>query len=303
MFQLTQLRCFVAVATELHFGRAARLLNMTQPPLTRQIQLLEHEVGVSLLERAGGTVRLTHAGAVFQREAEDILRRSQAATLAARRAMRADAGSVTLGFIPAASFTLLPRLLGAITAHLPDIQVLLREMQTADQIEALGADRIELAIVRPFAPRSFADGAVLVREPFVLALPRSHPLTGAASLPIGALEGQPFIEFCPSESRYLYEVVAGRLRAAGVVPQTVQTLSHTHSILSLVDAGIGVALVPQSSMRLGYPDVVFRPLDDASGLDVEMHLAWRRGSRHPVANSLRELIEQSFRPDQASPPS
>jgi len=303
VFQLTQLRCFVAVATELHFGRAARLLNMTQPPLTRQIQLLEHEVGVSLLERAGGTVRLTHAGAVFQREAEDILRRSQAATLAARRAMRADAGSVTLGFIPAASFTLLPRLLGAITAHLPDIQVLLREMQTADQIEALGADRIELAIVRPFAPRSFADGAVLVREPFVLALPRSHPLTGAASLPIGALEGQPFIEFCPSESRYLYEVVAGRLRAAGVVPQTVQTLSHTHSILSLVDAGIGVALVPQSSMRLGYPDVVFRPLDDASGLDVEMHLAWRRGSRHPVANSLRELIEQSFRPDQASPPS
>jgi DNA-binding transcriptional LysR family regulator len=93
VFQLSQLRCFVAVATELHFGRAAVLLNMTQPPLTRQIQLLEHELGVRLLERAGGTVRLTLAGGTFLREAEDILRRSQAATLAARRAMRAASAS------------------------------------------------------------------------------------------------------------------------------------------------------------------------------------------------------------------
>jgi DNA-binding transcriptional LysR family regulator len=157
VFQLTQLRCFVAVATELHFGRAAASLNMTQPPLTRQIQLLEHEVGVRLLERSGGNVRLTPAGAVFLHEAEDILRRSQAATLAARRAMRADAGSVTMGFIPAASFTLLPQLLAAVQAQLPDVQVVLREMQMVEQIEAIGTDRIELGIVRPFAPRSFTE--------------------------------------------------------------------------------------------------------------------------------------------------
>ncbi|CAM4071602.1 LysR family transcriptional regulator [Bordetella tumulicola] len=297
MFQLTHLRCFVAVATELHFGRAAKLLNMTQPPLTRQIQLLEHELGVTLLERAGGTVRLTHAGTVFQREAEDILRRSQAATLAARRALRADAGSVTVGFIPAACFTLLPRLFSAIKSALPCIHVLLREMQTADQIEAIGADRIELGIVRPFAPRSFTDSSVLIREPFVLALHRHHPFAQAKTVPLASLEGQPFIEFCPSESRYLYEVVAGRLRTQGVVPLTVQILSHTHSILSLVDAGIGLALVPQSSMRLGYQDVVFRPLDDATGLTVELHLAWRAGSQHPVTNELRSVIQGTFHVD------
>ena len=204
MFQLTQLRCFVAVATELHFGRAAASLNMTQPPLTRQIQLLEHEVGVLLLERAGGSVRLTPAGEVFLREAEDILRRSQAATLAARRAMRADAGSVTMGFIPAASFTMLPQLLATVRAQLPDVQVMLREMQTADQIEAIGADRIELGIVRPFAPRSFTESAAIFREPFVLAIPAEHPLAQLESIPLCALEGQAFIEFCPSESRYLY---------------------------------------------------------------------------------------------------
>lgn len=296
MFQLTQLRCFVAVATELHFGRAAALLNMTQPPLTRQIQLLEHEVGVELLERSGGIVRLTHAGSVFLREAEDILRRSQRAMLAAQRAIRAGAGTVTVGFIPAASFTLLPRLMSALTTRLPDVHAMLREMQTTDQVEALGAGRIDLAIVRPFSPRTFTEAAVLVREPFVLAMPRQHPLAAAERLPVAALHGQPFIEFCPSESRHLYEIVAGRLRAEGVIPNAVQTLSHTHSILSLVDAGVGVALVPQSSMRIGYADVAFRPLDDAPGLEVEMHLAWRKGLTHPVASSARQMIIDTFSP-------
>ena len=294
MFQLSQLRCFVAVATELHFSRAAALLNMTQPPLTRQIQLLEHEVGVSLLERAGGNVRLTPAGTIFLREAEDILRRSQAATLAARRAMRADAGSVTIGFIPAASFTLLPQLLAAITAGLPDVQVVLREMQTADQLEAIGADRIDLGIVRPFAPRAFAESTPMFREPFVLAIPVGHALAKREKLPIAALEGQAFIEFCPSASRYLYEVVAGRLRAEGVAPQTVQTLSHTHSILALVDAGLGVALVPQSAHRLGYAGVRFRPLDEARSLDVDIHLVWRRGGREGVADTVRRTIQDAF---------
>jgi DNA-binding transcriptional LysR family regulator len=284
----------VAVATELHFGRAAALLNMTQPPLTRHIQLLEHEVGVQLLERSGGAVRLTPAGATFLREAEDILRRSQAAKLAARRAMRADAGCVTMGFIPAASFTLLPQMLTAIRASLPEVHIALREMQTDAQLEAIGADRIELGVVRPFAPRSFAESAPLLREPFVLAAPVGHPLLQAARLTLSALEGQPFIEFCPSESRYLYEIVAGRLRAEGVAPDTVQTLSHTHSILSLVDAGMGVALVPQSAWRLGYAGVGFRPVDDQVGLDVELHLVWRRGNPHQVAATVRGLLEQTF---------
>lgn len=293
MFQLSHLRSFVAVATELHFGRAAALLNMTQPPLTRHIQLLEHEVGVQLLDRSGGAVRLTPAGAIFLREAEDILRRSQAAKLAARRAMRADAGSVSMGFIPAASFALLPQLLGAIRASLPEVHVSLREMQTDAQLEAIAADRIELGLVRPFAPRSFVESSPLLREPFVLAAPVGHPLLQAERLPLSALEGQPFIEFCRSESRYLYEIVAGRLRAEGVAPDTVQTLSHTHSILSLVDAGMGVALVPQSAWRLGYAGVRFRPIDDQVGLDVELHLVWRRGNPHRVATTVRELLERT----------
>ena len=302
MFQLSQLRCFVAVATELHFGRAAVLVNMTQPPLTRQIQLLEHEVGVRLLERAGGTVRLTPAGSTFLREAEDILRRAQAATLAARRAVRADAGSVTLGFIAASSFAILPRVLGAIRASLPDVHVVLREMQTVDQLEALAGDRIDLGIVRPFAPRSFAASTLLLQEPLVLAVPMGHTLAVQGdAVPLTALQGQPFIEFCPSETRYIYELIAGRLRAEGVAPDTVLTLSHTHSILALVNAGWGVALVPQSATRLGFANVAFRPLRDPAGLHAELHLAWRRESRHVVANTVREVVVGAFVPAPSVP--
>ncbi|MNY50815.1 DNA-binding transcriptional activator XapR [compost metagenome] len=113
-------------------------------------------------------------------------------------------------------------------------------------------------------------------------------------MPLSALQGQSFIEFCPSESRYLYEIVAGQLRANGVAPETVQTLSHTHSILALVDANVGVALVPRSAMKLRYANVCFKPVADVTGLDVEMHLAWRRESRHSVANTLRELLQGAF---------
>ncbi len=292
MFQLSQLRCFVAVATELHFGRAAALLHMTQPPLTRQIQLLEHEVGVQLLDRSGGAVRLTPAGTIFLREAEDILRRSQAATLAARRAMQADAGSVTLGYIAAAGLAVLPQALARIRQHLPDVHVVLREMQTCDQLDALAGDRIDLGLVRPFAPRPFADSAPLLQEPLLLAVPASHPLAGAESVPLTALQGQRFIEYCPSETRYIYELIAGRLRAEGVAPDTVLTVSHTHSILSLVDAGWGAALVPQSATRLGFAQVAYRPLQDPAGLHAELHLAWRRESRHPVATRVRGVLQQ-----------
>ena len=115
---------------------------MTQPPLTRQIQLLEHEVGGRLLDRSGGSVRLTTAGALFLIEAEDILRRSEAAVLAARRALNSEAGSVTLGFIPAASYDLLPKLVQIAREKLPEVSLVLREMQTAAQVEAIGAGSI-----------------------------------------------------------------------------------------------------------------------------------------------------------------
>lgn len=296
MFQLSQLRCFVAVATELHFGRAAAMLRMTQPPVSRQIQLLEHDLGVKLLERSGAGVSLTPAGAAFLPEAQDIMRRAQAAALTARRAMRPDAGNVTLGYIAAASYRLLPQVLDTLRERLPDVHITLREMQTMDQLDALASDRLDLGIVRPFTPRSFSSVSVLMREPFWLAVPKGHPLAGRDTVGWPQLQGEKFIEYCPSETRYIYEQIVGRFRAEGVAPEVVLTLSHTHAILSMVNAGWGVALVPESAASLGYANVVFRPMLDAAGLHAELHMAWRRDSRKHVLQAVLQVLD-GFRGD------
>jgi len=172
------------------------------------------------------------------------------------------------------------------------VEVVPRELQTVDQLDALAAGRIDLGLVRPFAPRSFAASCMLLREPLLLAAPADHALARGDAMALADLQGQPFIAYCPSETRYIYELVAGRLRAEDVAPDTVLTLSHTHSILAMVDAGWGVALVPASAQRLGYARVAFRPLRDPAGLHAELHLAWRAQSRHVVAETVRGVLQR-----------
>jgi DNA-binding transcriptional LysR family regulator len=132
MFELVQLRCFVALAEELHFGRAAARVNMTQPPLSRQLQQLEHEVGVTLVERSSRFVRLTAAGRAFLVDARAILRSSEEAMITVRRVAQGEGGVITLGFIPATSYSLLPRLVAFLAAEMPLVQLILKEMVTAD---------------------------------------------------------------------------------------------------------------------------------------------------------------------------
>lgn len=289
MFQLFQLRCFVAVATELHFGRAAQRLNMTQPPLSRQIQLLEHELGVQLLERTRRTVRLTPAGLAFLPEAEDVLLRSEAAALTARRAIHGQAGSVSLGFIPAASYHFLPHLVSAAYGSLQSIDLVLKEVTTAEQQEALASGRMDLGLIRPLRSRPGIETVCVLRDPFILALPDRHPLVQRPEVTLSDLDGEPFIMYSPSEGRYSYELLAGVFRAAGVEPRYIQYLFQTHTILSLVSAGMGLALVPNSARQLRLEHVQFRPID-LSGTAAELHLAWHRDANKPVVSTLRSFI-------------
>ena len=289
MFQFAQLRCFVAVATELHFGRAAERLNMTQPPLSRQIQLLEHELGVELLTRSRRSVRLTAAGRAFLAEAEDLLRRGEAAALTARRAVRGDAGSVSLGFIPAASYSFLPKVVSAAHEAMRDIDLNLKEMITNEQHEAIGSGRIDLGLIRPLRAWPGIETVCVMRDPFVLALPRQHPLVRRTRLSVHDLDRQPFIMYSPAEGRYTYEILAGLFRASGVEPLYVQYLFQTHTILSLVGAGLGMALVPSSAQQLHSDSVVFRVIDVA-GAAAELHLAWKRHVDSPVVKNFRAFL-------------
>ncbi len=182
MFELSQLRCFAAVAEELHFGRAAARLNMTQPPLSRQVQLLEHALGVALFERTSRSVRLTPAGRAFYGEARRILDLAEGAGLAAKRVARGEAGSVTIGFTAAASYGFLPRLIAAARAEMPDVDLALKEMVTADQTEALASGRIDLGLLRPpIDRRGGAEAVCVARERLLLAVPRGHPLAAGGA--------------------------------------------------------------------------------------------------------------------------
>lgn len=291
MFSLEQLVSFVAVAEELHYGRAAERLSMTQPPLSRRIQLLERELGVELFDRTHRTVRLTPAGRVFLADARKILHLSQEATLYARRAKQGEVGVVTLGFTATTAYSYLERILAAANSELPNVALMLREMVTSAQVESLLAGGIDLGLIRP--PVSGADIVTLPlwREPLLAALPVSHPLARRKKNPaVRDFDGEPFIMYSPSEARYFHDVLVGVFRAAHVLPVYEQYSSQVHTILALVKAELGLALVPAAAAALRFEGVVLRPVDGIEGRPVELELMWRRGNDNPALGALLTVI-------------
>ena len=290
MFDLVQLRCFVAVAEALHFGRAAERLNMTQPPLSRQIQILERILEVALFERTSRSVRLTPAGRSFLPEARRLLRLAEAAVLSAKRTARGEAGSIVLGFTAVSGYGFLSELIPDFRARLPDIDLELKEMVTADQVEALVGGRIDVGLVRPpVDQRSFKSFRVL-REPLVLAVPSDHPLARAATPMLADLDRQPLVMYSPYESRYFYDLLAAIFAEAEISPKYVQHISQIHSVLALVRAGLGAALVPKAAQNLHFQDVVLRDIDVGRSHPVELYAAWRPQNSNPSMPLLLDLV-------------
>jgi DNA-binding transcriptional LysR family regulator len=295
MFEFSQLRCFVAVAEELHFHRAAARLNMTQPPLSRQIQLLEQKLGVVLLLRGNRSVRLTAAGAAFLGDARRLLQMAEGAALHARRIAQGQMGQITIGFTAASGYGFLPRLVGLVRRRLPEVELNLREMVSSEQMEALLAGRIDLGLLRPTGTREAIRTTRVQQEPLLLALPRSHALAGRPAIRIADLGEEALITYPPAEGRYLHDLVAGLFQVAGIVPVRVQYISQTHSILALVGAGLGVALVPQAAERLRPADVLLRPLLGPVVSAVELALAWRGdGGENPACRVVLDMLRREW---------
>jgi DNA-binding transcriptional LysR family regulator len=280
MFSFDQLRGFVAVAEELHFGRAADRLNMTQPPLSRQIQKLERAIGVQLFERDNRRVELSAAGSAFLSEARRLLALADNAPDLARRISAGSAGTVRIGFTAASMFAVLPALLRRIDERLPDVDVDLYEMVTGEQIEALLAHELDLGVARPpFDPDVF-DSRVISREAIMVAVPAGHRLTRLGR-PIDAqdLASEPLIMHAPGKARYFYDLVVS------LVPirhqNVVHSVSQVLTMVWLVSAGRGIAFIPEAATRLGIDGVEFLPL---AGVEkpVELHLLWLKDSKNPA---------------------
>ena len=292
MFELSHLRCFVAVAEELHFGRAAIRLNLTQPPLSRQIQLLEHAIGVRLLDRTSRSVSLTRAGANFLPEARRLLRLADGAALAARRTASGEEGSITLGFTAASGYEFLPRLLTSFRTNAPGIDLVLKEMVSSDQFESLTAARIDVGLVRPTFNRREVQSICVVREPLLLAVAEDHPLATAPDVQLTDLDRQPLVAYSPYEARYFYDLLASLFASVAITPYLVQHISQVHSILGLVKAGIGHALVPRAARTLRFEGVVLRPLAVESAPVVELHSIWRPSYTNPAIETLRKTLQE-----------
>lgn len=300
MFELSQLRCFTTVATELNFRRAAERLNMTQPPLTRQIQLLEHQIGAALFTRNTRSVRLTAAGRAFFLEAQNLLAQAEMAAQSARRFAQGDIGSVTISFVGSAVYEFLPKVVAHARERQPNVHIALLEMNTAQQHEALRAGRIDLGIVRSAMQETGVCSERLVREPFVLALPRAHPLANASEVSVQALEAQPFLMYSHDAYAPFNELLTGMFRSAGVAPAYVQWLGSSLTMLALVNAGLGLALVPRCAANVAFRDVVFRDIVLAPWVCSELHLIWREDNDNPAMKLLLEAIRDSFQPGGAS---
>jgi DNA-binding transcriptional LysR family regulator len=283
MFTLAQLACFAAVAEELHFGRAAARLHMTQPPLSRQIRLLEQDVGVTLLDRGGRTVKVTPAGRMFLAEARRILRLAEESSLAVRRIPTGTGGTLAVGFTAVSVHGYVQSFLRRIAEELPHVDLILREMVTSDQLEAIASGDIDLGFVRPPVTQAGLVSRVVQSERLLLAAPVDDPFVQRDQpASVAELDGRALIMYSPVESRYFYELLLGMTARARVRPRYVQYVSQVHTMLALVQAGVGLAVVPGSATALHPDGVAFIELADAESPTVELVATWHETTDNPA---------------------
>jgi DNA-binding transcriptional LysR family regulator len=286
--ELRHLRYFLAVAEERHFGRAARRLRIAQPPLSRQIQALEAELGFALFDRSRRRVELTAAGAALVSHARRVFDAIELGVHEARRAASGQTGRLAVGYLPSVAFSGLPELLGAFRARSPGVELVLRELPPHEQIEALKDGRIDVGFIRgPIRDAALASRRVR-SEPLVVALPLRHPLTSHPRLALEMLAREPFVSFPRHRSPAFFDFLMRLCHDAGFTPCIVQEAPQL-DMVSLVAAGFGVAIVPGSVRNARRPGVVYRPI--AGDPRTDLLIVWRLDDSSPVLRDFLGVVD------------
>ncbi len=259
-----QLESFRVLSEELHFGRAARRLFIAQPPLSRQIQNLERELGVELFDRTSRRVRLTSCGEYLQSEVLQIFGRLESVQAQLKLMNEGAVGQVRIGYVGAVMHSILPAILKEFRRRQPQVSTILSELTNEGQIAALRNGGIDLGFIR--APVVVPDLAVkpIYAEPFALILPLGHPAARAKKAPLDRLAAEPFISFGRECAPGMVDAIMGICRRAGFSPKVVHTTSQINSIVRLVEAGLGWSIVPSTvqrayDIRLRFFDLAFLP--------------------------------------------
>lgn len=280
MFTFDQLDSFIAVAEELHFGRAAERLHITQPSLSRQIQKLEKTMGAELLRRGSRKVELTAAGTMVLGEARRLVMLADRVPDTAKKVAAGGSGLLRIGFTSTSGFSILGPMLEQISTALPQVDIDLQELLSIEQLDGLRTGELDLGIARPLYDPEIFDSRLLYREAMTLAVPAGHPLTRVARDLVAAdIAGEPLIMYSFAKSRYFYDIVARMLPATN--RHVSHTVSQTVTMVSLVAANRGLAFVPQSAMLLGLQGVDFLPFVSPDPDPVELHAIWNRSNVNP----------------------
>lgn len=287
--ELRHLRYFLALAEELHFGRAARRLSITQPPLSLNIQQLEASVGARLFERDSKGVRLTAAGAAFRDAAQSLLARADEARLLAREIEAGSVGRLRVGFVGSVLFGGLPQWLARFQAAHPRIEVALSELNSQEQVDALLRDELDLGFVHTPQMPAGLQAELLHEDAFLCCVPAAHALARRRKLPLLALRDEPFVMFSRRASPDYFARIMAMCGALGFSPKVRHEVRHWLSVVSVVGQGMGVAVVPAPLQRSGMAGAVFRPLADAA-MTSPVYCAWQAGRDLPARSRFLEAV-------------
>ncbi|MFF3892695.1 LysR family transcriptional regulator [Streptomyces sp. NPDC001812] len=292
--ELRQLRSFLVLAEECHFGRAAARLHVAQPALSQQVKQLERELGVTLFNRSTRRVELTEAGRHLTDYARTIVTEEERARIHLRELATGHAGRVSVGFIGTATYDVLPRVARTVRAKLPGITLDLRgEILTPRLVEGLLSGTFDLAVLRGMVSQENIRTTPLRSEPLVAVLPAHHRLADRPGIPLEALAGEPFV-IHPSQSRSsMYDRVLAACQRAGFRPDPLIEIAETATLVVLVAAGHGVALVPQSVQSLSLEGVTYVPLTGSES--VELMLARRTHRVSAATEQVASVIEDCVR--------
>ncbi len=298
--EFRHLRCFTVLAEELHFGRAAQRLAMTQPPLTMAIQQLEADVGARLFERNSRGVALTAAGQAFRPRAVALLQQAALASREARDVGQGLAGQLQIGFAGTVLYRGLPQVLRDFSAAHPGLRLALRELSSTEQLVELVHDRLDLGFVHTTrVPAGFSQICVS-SQPFMACLPAAHPLAKAPVLALAQLRGEAFAVVMRAVSPDYHDRILAACADAGFEPSLAFELRHWLSVVSVIAQGLGVGLVPAALQQAGLPGVVFVPLAQPLA-PYDTHCLWRSGRESPALESFLAVVRRLGPGDAAAP--
>ena len=287
--EFRHLRYFLVLSDELHFGRAAQRLSITQPPLSLNIQQLESSVGARLFDRDSKGVRLTAAGAAFRDAARALLAKADEAGLLAREVQAGAVGRLRVGFVGSVLFRGLPQWVERFQASHPRIEVSLSELNSQEQIDALLHDQLDLGFIHTRRVPDALATAFVQAEPFLCCLPAGHALAKRRKIALALLRDEPFVLFSRHASPDYFTRIIDLCAAQGFYPRLRHEVRHWLSVVSMVSQGFGVSIVPAPIARSGVAGAVFRPLAEP-GAPSEVHCAWKPEPDVPARRQFIEMV-------------